>query len=408
MPRLRHALRRLRRFTIGAARRFYADGCLMHASALAYASLLSLVPFCALMFAVLKGLGVQRRLEPLLLSRLALEPDVVARIVGYIDRTNVGTLGALGAAALVLTVVSVLGSVEQSFNHIWRVRHGRTWWRKITDYLSTVLLTPLMLLAAVAMTSALQEEALLGVVLKTEYVGPLALELLRLAPVVINAVALLILYAIMPNRRPFVPGILLGAVAAGWAWQGVQWGYVTLQIGVARYNAIYGALSQLPVTLVWLYLSWSVVLAGAELAAAYEFAADTGAGGTGSAWRWAIALQLLIAAAERFREEGGGVDPRRVARQLRVDTALVVDVADSLRERGLLAAVDDGATGYVLARDPRAIGLNEMDALLETDAVPARCDHRVRALFEDGSAARHQAWGQKRLADLLGEAEPTR
>ena len=91
-------------FLAAVGRRFYADNCLRHASALAYTTLLSLVPLLALMFSILKGLGVQRRLEPILLSRLALDQTVVDQIIGFIDNTNVGTLGALGAAALVLTV----------------------------------------------------------------------------------------------------------------------------------------------------------------------------------------------------------------------------------------------------------------------------------------------------------------
>src|SRR6478672_7607883 len=118
---------------IGAVtQRFYDDQCLMRASALAYTSLLSMVPLLALMFAVLKGLGVQHRLEPFLLSRLSLSPETTELIISYIDRTNVSTLGALGAATLILTVISVLGTIEGSFNHIWRVTRQRSLWRQVT------------------------------------------------------------------------------------------------------------------------------------------------------------------------------------------------------------------------------------------------------------------------------------
>src|SRR5262249_37473452 len=141
-------------FASAVAQRFYADQCLMRASALAYTSLLSIVPLMALMFAVLKGLGVQHRLEPVLLSRLSLSPETTELIIGYIDKTNVSTLGALGAATLVFTVISVLGTIEASFNHIWRVTRQRTLWRQVTDYLGVVLLTPFLLLAGAALTSA--------------------------------------------------------------------------------------------------------------------------------------------------------------------------------------------------------------------------------------------------------------
>jgi membrane protein len=382
--------------------RFSADGCLLYASALTYTTLLSLVPFLALMFAVLKGLGVQHRLEPLLLSRLSLSPEVTTQIITYIDQTNVRTLGALGAAALITSVISVLGSIEGSFNHIWRVQQGRTWYRKITDYVSTVLLTPLLLLAAVALTSSMHEQAVLRWILRTDYIGGAALQALRLAPFAINAVALGILYAVMPNRRPNAVAIGIGAVIAGCVWQLVQWAYVLLQIGVANYNAIYGAMAQLPVTLVWIYVSWTVVLAGAELAAVYEFGPNAGRHDAVS--RWTIALHLLLRAAERFRGAGGPVDLRRLARELHFDPAAVSETAQQLRDGDLLVAVDGGEDRVVLARDPASIDLAVLAGLVDADSAPPSGDPRVRALMDRLSAERAAALRQRTLADLCENA----
>lgn len=380
--------------------RFLADRCQLHAAALAYTTVLSLVPLLALMFAVLKGLGVQRRLEPLLLSRLALSQDVTDRVIEYIDRTNVGTLGALGACFLVVTVISLLASVEASFNHIWRVDRGRTWIRKATDYLSTVLLTPILLLAAVAVTSSAQEQALLRLLLRTEYIGDALLQSLRLAPIIMNIAALVILYAIMPNRRPRLPSILVGGFVAGCAWQVVQSSYVALGVGVARYNAIYGALSQLPITLVWIYVSWVVVLAGAEIAALHEFGLDDQRA-AGPRSRLAIALHLLVRAGEAFRGEAGRVNVRSVARELRADTDSVAEVADLLQQRGLLASLDEPVPVYVLARDPAVIDLAQLDALFDASPPPFGCDARVRAVLERMNRERHGNLAAVRLADIL-------
>ncbi len=360
-----------------------------------------MVPLLALIFAVLKGLGAQRHLEPLLLSRLALDPEVANRIMTYIERTNVSTLGALGAAALITTVISVLGGIEASFNHIWRVHKGRSLWRKVTDYVSTVLLTPFLLLAAVGITSSLQEQSLLHLILRTQYVGEAALFLLRLAPLVINAIALGILYAVMPNRRPHLGAIVVGAVAAGCVWQVVQWTYVTLQIGVARYNAIYGALSQLPVTLVWIYLSWAVVLAGAELAALWESGTDSAAQEGREISRWAVALHVLVRAADAFRD-GGSVATPALARELRVDRALVAKVIEELATGGLLAAVESPPGHYLLARDPDTIDLALLGSLLDHAAVPPGCDPRVSDVLSRLGAERHTGLQRRHLTDLLG------
>jgi YihY family inner membrane protein len=219
---------------VATVKRFYADRGLEAAAALTYTSLLSLVPLLALMFAVLKGLGAQHRLEPLLLSKLSLDPEVTARLLEWIDHTNVGTLGALGAVFLIFTVISVLGSIESIFNVVWRVRHGRSWWRKVTDYVSVVLLIPFLLLFAVGLTSALREQAILRALLSVEVVHGVVLFVLGLAPIAMNVVALGILYAVMPNRRPHAKSIVIAALLAGCVWQVVQNGYVSLQIGVAR------------------------------------------------------------------------------------------------------------------------------------------------------------------------------
>lgn len=386
-------------FVAAVGRRFLADRCMLHASALAYTSLLSLVPLLALMFAVLKGLGVQRGIEPLLLSRLGLAPDVVEQIVGFIDRINVGTLGTLGAATLVLTVLSVLGAVEASLNQIWRVAHNRSWLRKTTDYLGVVLLTPFLLLAGVAITSSAEEQAILRWALDTEYVGEALVRVMRLAPIVINALALGIVYAVMPNRRPrFVP-ILAGAAAAGVVWQVVQVGYVSLQIGVARYSAIYGALSQLPVTLVWLYVSWAVVLFGAEIGATLEL--GTLMERDSSASRRAIGLHILVCLAERFAEVGGGLTVRALAARLALSPPLTDDVCRALAGAGLLVALEADEPAYALGREPQSIDLAAVDALLGGDSLPPRADERVRAALEALRKSEADAWAGKRLSDLL-------
>lgn len=398
---LARSLGRAGRFVLAVAQRFYADACLQHASALAYVTLLSLVPLLALMFAVLKGLGVQRRLEPLLLSRVALDHETVDQIVSFVDRTNVTTLGALGAAALVLTVISVLGSVEATLNHIWVVHRRRSPWRQATDYLSVVLITPFLLLAGVAITSSVQEQALLRWVFQVEYVGDALLRSLKLLPIAINAVALAVLYAVMPNRRPRFVSLALGAVAAGLAWQIVQAAYVTLQIGVARYSAIYGALAQLPVTLVWLYVSWVIVLAGAEVAAVHEFGVEAAGEPRGTISTLAVALHVLVRATERFRGRGGAVNVAALAGELQVSVETAGDVARALEAGGMLTAVGDGTSDYLLARDPADIPLADLERALERATIPRGCDPRVRRFVASLPAGVSGTCGERRLADLL-------
>ena len=394
---------RLTGFLAAVARRFYADQGLVRASALAYASLLSIVPLLAVMFAVLKGLGVQGRLEGVLLSRLSLSPEVADTIVDLVERVNVGTLGGLGAALLLVTVVSVLGGIEASFNHVWRVARNRSPWRKLTDYLSVILLTPFLMLAAGAMTSSMQADRVLQWLLQSAYLGPVAVTGLRLVPIAINVLAIGVLYAVMPNRRGSPAAIAVGALFAGVAWHLVQLGYIHFQIGMANYNAIYGALSQLPITLVWLYVSWTVILVGAEIAALFEFGWDE-AVASGSVSGAAVALHVLVRAAESFRDGGDGVESRRMARELDVGVGSVDAALHWLQAQRWLAAVEGGRSRFVLATEPERISLAALQDFAAALRAPRGCDARVRASLERMADERRAAVSGWTLADVLHDA----
>jgi membrane protein len=398
--------RRAGRFVVAVARRFYADQCLMRASALAYTSLLSIVPLLAVMFAVLKGLGVQARLEGILLARLSLNQETTDLIIGYIDRTNFGTLGALGAATLILTVISVLGTIEASFNSIWRVTTARSYWREVTDYLSVILLTPFLLLAAVTITSLGQVQRLMQWVLQSGYLGVAALQALRLSPIAINILALGILYAVMPNRRPAWRPIIASSLVAGTAWYVVQLAYVALQFGVARNNAIYGALAQLPVTLVWLYVSWVVVLAGAELAAVLEFGPRALL--SGAIDRQAVALHILVRAADAFAD-GKQVDVIGVAKELAISVEVVESVAAALQKLGWVRATDVAPPALMLARPADSIGLGRLSSVAEGAYMPVQCDGRVRAALAELRAEHETVADRHTLAEVLAarvESQP--
>lgn len=375
----------------------------MRASALAYTSLLSMVPLLAVMFSILKGLGVQRRIEPLLLSRLSLNEQTAEAIVGYIDRTNVATLGALGAALLLISVVSLLGSIEASFNQVWRVTRSRTVWRKIADYSGVVMLTPFLLLVAVTLTSSLQIQEVVDWLGRSAPLDDVMVLALQCASALINAVALVVLYAVMPNRRPYFPGILLSGLIAGAAWQVVQWLYVELQVGVASYNAIYGAMSQIPVTLVWLYVSWLIVLYGAEIASVIEFGAEISA--MGSPHEGAIALHVLLEAVAIFRRGGGCIDPLLTAHRLQVDPEVVLRVCERLREWRWLGIQGDEPARYLLLRDPASLELARL-AELHAGTIPRGCSVEARQLLGRIALNVRDAWNSVSISSADSGEKP--
>lgn len=367
--------------------KFQTDRALLRASALTYTTLLSLVPLLALMFSVLKGLGVQQRLEPLLLEHLAMgNEEVVSRVLEYVDRTKVGALGAVGLVALLLTAVSVLGNVELSFNDIWQIRRGRSFIRKVSDYTALLVVGPVLLLASLSLTTTLQSPAVME---RLSILGQALPVFLKALPFLAVWLAFTALYLIMPNQRVPVFSALLAGAVAGAVWQVAEVLYVRFQFGITRYNAIYGALAQLPLLLAWVYLSWCIVLLGAELAFVHQLP------GRGrylkvrhELWvpRLDVALAILMAVARRFER---GEPPHReqdLVAALDLHPEEASRVVHRLSQVGLLAATQDDPPGLLPARSPdRTPAADVLDTVAQIsreDGVAPALQARLRAMLE--------------------------
>lgn len=337
-------------------RDFKADNCMLRASALTYATLLSIVPLLALMFSLLKGLGVQDVLEPFLVQNLAIgSQEVVSEIFRYIENTQFGRLGSIGLIVLVLTVLALLSNIEKSFNHIWRVQETRTLMRRFADYFSVVLLSPLLILAAVSISTSLQSQVLVQKLLETAYVGEAVLLLFKVIPFVVMWAAFIFLYLFMPNTRVRIQAALIGGVVGGTLWQLVQWGYIHFQVGVGKYNAIYGTMAALPIFIVWLYLSWMIVLFGVELTYAVQnigtVRQELGAEKVNFACRQRLALTVLLLAGEAFYRGEPAWSRERIGGELKLPPRVAGDLLDEMVRLGLLAVLCD-ESGELLRYQP--------------------------------------------------------
>jgi len=250
---------------------FKRERCMEKAAALTFSSLLALVPLLAIMFALLKGLGVHNTMEPILLKYLASGSDkVVSNVLGYINNTNVGSLGAVGLITLLLTVLFLLSNIEKAFNSLWQVRENRSLFRRFADYFSVITFGPLFLLAAISMSSSLRSQTLVQWILEQPWLGEAVIMALEITPFVVIWAAFIFLYLFMPNTKVHFSAAAVGGVTAGTLWLISQWGYVSFQIGVGKYNAIYGTMAALPVFMIWLYIGWMIALAGGALSRAWQ------------------------------------------------------------------------------------------------------------------------------------------
>ncbi len=273
----------------------------LRASALTYTILLSLVPMLAMSTAVVKGLGggdqlrkaVYSYVETLDKTSYKKSPPPVAqeqnhsspeipqqssssltqhlssaidKLFDYVDRTNFATLGTVGVIGMILSVVLVFGNIEMAMNSIWHVESGRSVMRKIADYLALLILMPISINVGFAASAVITSEKLLS---KVEMILPIVWVqalILKLIPVFFLTLTLFVIYLFLPNTKVKTLPALAGALFAGIFWFEAQNIYISLQVGVAKYNAIYGSFATLPLFLIWMYFGWVFILIGAQIA----------------------------------------------------------------------------------------------------------------------------------------------
>ena len=352
------------RFIYSIATSFSVHKGPLRAAALTYTTVLSLVPFLAIAFSVLKGFGAQNALEPILQRLAGDSEETISRIIAYVNNTNMKSVGVIGLVMLILTVISLMGSIEEAFNAVWGVRETRSIQRRFSDYLSVVIVGPVLLLAATSMTSSLQSQWLLQWLIQNTYLGDAILLLFRLLPYLSVWIAMVFLYIFIPNTRIRFASAVTGGVIAGTAWELAQWGYFHFQVGVANYNAIYGTLAAVPVFLVWIYTSWLIVLFGLEIVFAHQ---HRGHGLPGSSTfrltatgREELAVALLVQVNLHFLK--GGIPPSSqfLADQLNVPLLPLETVFDELGQLGYLVAISGNPTGWLPARDPSEVQISEV------------------------------------------------
>ncbi|MGC9341732.1 MAG: YihY/virulence factor BrkB family protein [Bacteroidales bacterium] len=268
-------IRQLRMIVL-AFRGFLEDRVSIRASALTFYTLLSIVPIVAMAFGVAKGFGFQSKLEEFIIQNFKGQEEVLNWIIDLSENVlqdiQGGLLAGIGLIILIWSVMQVLTNIEKSFNAIWQIKKSRNFFRKIADYLSIMLIGPLLIIISssvmVYITTRVEEASQSVIVF--QYVSPALEWLLRILPYTLIWLAFTLLYIIMPNTKVNFQYALIAGIIAGTLFQVAQWGYFHFQIGVTKYSTIYGTFAALPLFLVWLQISWLIVLLGAEISFAYQ------------------------------------------------------------------------------------------------------------------------------------------
>ncbi|MFQ5477924.1 MAG: YhjD/YihY/BrkB family envelope integrity protein [Candidatus Binatia bacterium] len=410
--RMRAGIVTVVRVAVITAEGFWNDLCMLRASALTYSSLLALVPVLALAFAILRGLGWHGdRLAKLILEKVTvLTPTAVETIVRYVDNTNVSALGAVGGAVLLLTFISVMANIESSFNAIWGNVGQRSLSRKISDYFGVMVVAPVLLALATSLTAGLQNNAMFGWLRGAVPLGSAVNLLMALSAWFTVWLLFGLILMFMPNTRVRVLPALIGGVVAGTLWQGTQWAYIAFQVGVARYNAIYGALAQLPILIVWIYLSWMILLFGAELSFAVQnlslYSHDRGTAAGGYAFRELLGLSIMARLSAAATGDDDSPTLEDLARELDAPLRELRELLTAFGVAGLVHWGGEGGERCFLSLAPQSIELSEVIRVLrgeqrgEASTQAADRERGVEATIAMLARARTRTLGQATVADL--------
>ena len=327
--------------------RFIKDSCIVSASALTFYSVLSLVPIVALVLGIAKGFGVYSLLENQLHQQTFTNPEIVDFVLQFanqaLENTQGGLITGIGIVFLLWAVIKVLGNTELAMNQIWGVVRGRSVTKKFTDYLSIMFIAPIFVVLIssinVFLTSNLQTIAMEDGFLS--YASSLIITLLNFLPFILVWMLFIFLYMFMPTTRVRFKYALLAGIVAGSVYQVVQWFYIRFQIGVSSYNAIYGSLAALPLLLVWLQLSWSIVLWGTELCYIMNNRHFMFRDVMDKESRWIdnidLSLQVLTYISKEYIQNNGVPTLEKISAELSMSTSKLQVVLQQLTDKGILA-----------------------------------------------------------------------
>jgi membrane protein len=351
-----------------ASQGFIRDNCQKTASVLTYFSLLNLVPVVAVAFAIAKGFGLEKLIEKQILQiadKANWQADITTQIISFsnklLEQAKGGLIAGIGVILLFWTVISILGKIEDSLNEIWEVKKSRTLVRKFSDYITMMVIGPVLFVISSSATVLVASQvkifvnriALLGVFSK------IILLLLNLLPYVSIWALLTMLYLIMPNTRIPLRSGILGGITAGTITQIVQWIYIKFQIGAASYGALYGSFAALPLFLAWLQMSWMIVLLGAEIAYAHEhyetfgFHPDYSRISVSS--KKLLVLRIFHLLTKKFSLGEKPLSATQIAYALEIPVRLVRQLLHELSDVGLVVEIAKGIKDEIAFQPGRTI-----------------------------------------------------
>jgi membrane protein len=394
----------------------------LRAMGLVYTTLLAMVPLIAVSFSVLKGFGADNQVEPMLLSLL--EPlgdkgvEITSKVVDFVDNINFAVLGSLGVALLFYTVVSLMQKIERAFNDTWRVTELRPVAQRFSDYLTVILIGPVLMVAALGITATIGNLELVKSAMAVEDISTIVTLLGRLVPFLLIVGAFTFVYVFVPNTRVKLRAALIGALAAAIMWQLMGWAFATFIANSAKYTAIYAAFATMLVFLIWLYVGWLILLIGGSIAFYVQHPEHRNLQSRiirlSNRMREKMALLIMSLVGQHFYHQRPPWSLEGLAKHMNVGTDACGMLIHVLEKAGLLVRTSDTPPTYLPGHALETLKLKDIIATVRTagetpylspDKLPQ--SEAVDNLYQEIESVIDSSLDTRTLLDL-SLAEPTR
>ena len=342
------------------------------ACAMTYRTILAIVPALALFLAIGRGFGLQKIIENEVYKFFPSQGKVVDESLGvvdsYLSNAAEGVFVGIGIVFLLWTLISLLSSLENSFNIVWSIKQGRSIWRKITDYTAMLLILPVLMICSSSLTIMISST--LQSIFDWSFMTPVIEGVMEAGAWVFTWLFFTAAYMLVPNTKVHWSNALLGGVVAGTGFKVLQWLFVTGQLYVTRYNAVYGGFAFVPLLLLWVQLAWMTTLMGALLCYASQninlFSFSTQIDDISGSYRERVAVAVAAVITQRFLDKKEAPTVKEISNRYLIPPRLVSQVTGDLVSTGLVSRVMVGDHGAETGFQP-GIDINQLSVQLVVD-----------------------------------------
>lgn len=404
------------RYIYGLGRDIVFGQLTLRAMSLVYTTLLSVVPLIAFSFSVLKGLGKHKELEPLLYDFLApLGPQgeqITQQVIALVDNVKGSVLGGVSLAFFIYTAISMVQKVEESFNYVWYVSKPRSFARRFSEYFFVLLIGPILMVTALGMITSIRSNAVVQMILANESLGRIFVVGSQLTPYLLITGVFTFLYMYMPNTKVKFKAALVGGLAGGFLWASAGAFFATFILYASRTQLIYSGFAVAITTLIWLYLSWLILLIGAQLAFYFQQPAFLRIGRReprlSNSMRERLALNVMYLVGKAFRNPDATTSIREISQQLSMPSIALAPVTNALESAALLITTENEE--LLPGREMARIPLNDILAVVRTQGETGSFRDpawtaEIDALGAEMDSALARVSAEKTLSDLLDGAE---